>query len=357
MLSGSFSSSGSLGVRLGWDGLPSLTAPRTGLRDSSTMNMRNYAFGAGCGAVSALLFAVIATSSPLAFPLYLVAPLPILIATLGFTHHAGLTAALVASLLTSLVFSPLAGFVHAISIGFPSWFLGYLALLARPSEDPTKSEWYPLGRLLMWNVAIAVVLTFVGALMLGSDYASFVSSFEELIGEMIALEPALFGHLATGDQSSTIASIANFMALLAGPVSAAISVTLSVLLLYIAARIVRASGRLPRPWPDLATITLPKIALPVVLLCLMLTATAPDFAGLFGRIGFAALLIAFCLQGLAVLHKVTRPIKSRRAILVMIYSVFVLLPGWPILGFALLGMADVWFNFRSRFPAAEIPSP
>ena len=61
------------------------------------MNMRNYAFGAGCGAVSALLFAVIATSSPLAFPLYLVAPLPILIATLGFTHLAGLSAALVAS--------------------------------------------------------------------------------------------------------------------------------------------------------------------------------------------------------------------------------------------------------------------
>jgi hypothetical protein len=318
------------------------------------MNMRNYAFGTGCGAVSALLFSVIATSSPLAFPLYLVAPLPILIATLGFTHQSGFIAALVASLFTSLAFSPLAGLVHAISIGFPSWFLGYLALLARPSDDPAKTEWYPLGRLLMWNVALAVTLTFVGALMLGSDYASFVASFEELISEMIALEPALFGNLAAGDQASTVTSIAHFMALLAGPVSAAISVALSVLLLYIAARIVRASGRLPRPWPDLASLALPKIALPVFLLCLLLTATAPDFAGLFGRIGFAALLIAFCLQGLAVLHKVTRPIKSRRAILFMIYSVFVLLPGWPILGFAVLGIADVWFAFRSRFPTVEI---
>ncbi len=321
------------------------------------MNMRNYAFGAGCGAVSALLFAVIATSSPLAFPLYLVAPLPILIATLGFTHQAGLTAALVAFLVTSLVFSPLAGTVHALSIGFPSWLMGYLALLARSTENSENAEWYPLGRLLMWNVALSVMLTFTGALMLGTDYPSFVASFEELIGEMITLEPALFGTLATGDQAGTIAAIANVMALLAAPISAAISTTLSVLLLYIAGRIVKASGRLPRPWPDLASVSLPKVALPVFLLCLMLTATASDFAGLFGRIGFAALLIAYCLQGLAILHKISRPIKSRRAILVMIYSVFVLLPGWPILGFAVLGIADVWFVFRSRFPGADLPSP
>jgi hypothetical protein len=320
------------------------------------MNIRNYAFGVGCGAVSALLFAVIATSSPLAFPLYLLAPLPLLIATLGFTHQAGLVAGIVAFLLTALFFSPLAGLVHLLSIGFPAWLMGYLTLLARPVDATGQSEWYPIGRLLLWNVALTVTLTFIGALLLGSDYSAFVASFEQLIGEMVALEPALFGHLTVDNPATSIAAIAHVMALLAAPISAAVSTVLTVLLLYGAGRIVRASGRLPRPWPDLTALSLPKIALPILFLCLALTVLATDFAGLFGRIGLAALLVAFCLQGLAILHHITRPIKSRRAILFMMYSVFVFLPGWPILGFALLGIADTWFDIRTRFSTSANPS-
>jgi len=321
------------------------------------MNTRNYAFGVGCGAVSALLFAVIATSSPLAFPLYLLAPLPLLIATLGFTHYSGLVAGLVAFLATSLFFSPLAGLVHLLSIGLPAWLMGYLALLARPTETSEQTEWYPVGRLLLWNVAITVTLTFIGALLLGSNYAAFVASFEELIGEMAAHEPALFGHLMSDNPATSIAAIANVMALLAAPISAAVSTVLTVVLLYSAGCIVRASGRLPRPWPDLTALALPTIALPILVLCLVLTVLTTDFAGLLGRIGFAALLVAFCLQGLAILHHITRPIKSRRAILVMIYSVFLFLPGWPILGFAVLGIADTWFSFRTRFPNPVPLSP
>jgi len=324
------------------------------------MNLKNLLFGAGSGAVSALLFAVIASASPLAFPLYLAAPLPILIATLGFTYQAGLMAAAVAFALTSLVFSPLAGAIHAISISLPSWFIGYLALLARPvaeGEDEASAEWYPIGRLLLWNIAITVGLTCAGALMLATDYPSFIKSFEGVISDIMTLEPALFGHLEGADRAASIFAIAQFMALLAAPLSAAISTILSVGLLYLGARIVKASGRLPRPWPDLARLALPKIALPLLLLCLLLTAIASEFAGLFGRIGLAALLVGFCLQGLAVLHMITRPIKSRRAILAMIYSVFILLPGWPVLGFSALGVADIWINFRTRFPNPTLPKP
>jgi len=315
------------------------------------MLLRNFGFGAGCGAVSALLFAVISTSSPLAFPLYLVAPLPILIATLGFTQQAGLVAALTSFVATAVIFSPLAGLIHAVSISLPSWFIGYLALLARPIEgaDTTNDvEWYPLGRLLIWNIALSTTLTIAGVWMLGSDYASFVDAFEKLLHELVAFEPGILAGMVSTDKTSSIGTIANILALVAAPISAAISLVTSVALLYIAARIVKASGRLSRPWPDFATTKMPKITLPIFLACLVLTLLGSDFIGLFGRIGLAALLIGFCFQGLAVLHMVTRPIKSRRVMLLMIYSVFILLPGWPILGFAALGIADFWFDFRSR---------
>ena len=323
------------------------------------MKLRDLGFGAGCGAVSALLFAVISTASPLAFPLYLVAPLPILIATLGFTQQAGLVATLIAFILTSLIFSPLAGLIHAISISLPSWFVGYLTLLARPIESADNDnsvEWYPLGRLLLWNIARAAALTVAGVWMLGSDYASFVEAFEKLLNELVIFEPTMFAGLVGADKASSISTIANILALIAAPISAAISAAISVLLLYVAARIVKASDRLPRPWPDLATTAMPKVTLPVFLACLILVVLGADFIGLFGRIGLASLLVGFCLQGLAVLHMITRPLKSRRVMLVMIYSVFILLPGWPILGFAALGIADFWFNFRSRFNTAASPS-
>ena len=45
--------------------------------------------GAGAGLVSALLFAVVTTGNPLAIILYLVAPLPVLLAALGWNHRAG----------------------------------------------------------------------------------------------------------------------------------------------------------------------------------------------------------------------------------------------------------------------------
>ena len=48
--------------------------------------------GIGAGLVSALLFSVVITGSPLAALLYSAAPLPIFIASLGWNHRSGLFA-------------------------------------------------------------------------------------------------------------------------------------------------------------------------------------------------------------------------------------------------------------------------
>ena len=53
--------------------------------------------GIGAGAATALLFASVASGSPLSVPLFYLAPLPILIAALGWSHWAALIAAIVAS--------------------------------------------------------------------------------------------------------------------------------------------------------------------------------------------------------------------------------------------------------------------
>ena len=321
-------------------------------------NGRNLAFGAGCGAVSALLFAVISTGSPLAFLLYLIAPLPILIATLGFGYQAGLAATLVSLAVTALIFSVFTGVIQALSIGLPSWFTAYLLLLGRSSsaDNTATMEWYPLGRVLLWIVGLSSVLTLVGALLIAPDYESFIATFGRAVDVVLTYDPDLIAGLPANDKAKFVKTLSSLLANIAAPISAAASVLISVILLWVAGRIVDASGRLPRPWPDLTTLTLPRLSVPALVLSLALAIAAQDYPALAGRIVLASLIIGFCLQGLAVLHAITRPLKSRRGLLFAIYLVFVVLPGWPVIGIALLGIADMWLSFRTRFSTTPLPS-
>ena len=91
-------------------------------------------------------------ATALAIVLYLLAPLPILIVGLGWSHQAALVAAVTGSLALGLVVAPFLGLGFLAYLALPAWWLAYLALLGRPSADGTM-EWYPTGRLLAWTAA------------------------------------------------------------------------------------------------------------------------------------------------------------------------------------------------------------
>ena len=91
--------------------------------------------GIGAGAAAALLFASVASGSSLSILLFYLAPLPILIAALGWSHWAALIAALAGALALALVFGPVFFFAFLVGVGLPAWWLGYLALLARPAGN------------------------------------------------------------------------------------------------------------------------------------------------------------------------------------------------------------------------------
>src|SRR5438270_9376254 len=104
--------------------------------------------GLGAGAASALLFASIASGSPLSFVLANFAQLPILLAAVGWTHLAGLLAALVATVGLAIATTGSVALAFLLGIGLPAWWIGYLALLGRPSDrNPGEVEWYPVGRI------------------------------------------------------------------------------------------------------------------------------------------------------------------------------------------------------------------
>ncbi len=122
--------------------------------------------GLGAGASSALLFASALAGSALSIPLFCLAPLPILIAAIGWSHWAALAAAAIAAIALGLGFGSFVDFL--VSVGLPAWWLGYLALLARPAGPAGELEWYPPGRLVLWAALLAALTTFVGLAVLGA---------------------------------------------------------------------------------------------------------------------------------------------------------------------------------------------
>lgn len=312
---------------------------------------RNIALGAIAGLVSVLLFSVVATGSSVSVLLYLVAPLPILIVALGWRHTAGIAGAVTGMLLATLWFSPLAALTFALVAGIPGWLFGYLLLLSRETENGT--EWYPLGRFLLWITGLNVLLTCFGVLVIARDFDVFLTSFRNLVDIFQQLDSGIFEGLSDTEKADAIEKFSRIVAVLVPPLSAAMSVVIMTFLVWGAARIVKASGRLPRPWPDLATTRMPRNTIAITVLAAVLAFTLSEFASLFSAVIAASLVMAFCLQGLAAVHAITRPLKTRLPILIALYALFLILPGWPILGFALVGMAHSWFDIG---PGSSPPS-
>ena len=310
------------------------------------------------GLASALLFAVVVTGSPFGIVLSYVAPLPILIGALGWNHRSGLVATVVGGLAIALAFRPEAGLAFVIGSALPAWILAYLALLGRPNPDESV-EWYPLGRLLLWVAAAAAVVTFVGVLALGSwEYGAYRETLRSTIESVIRLQmripaetplPPTFGGVPREQFIEALVGAVPFIAATAF----ALVLTLN---LWIAAKVVAISQRLPRPWPAIAATRMPLSAL-LLLAGAVLASFVPGLVGVLALAFVGGLMMAFALQGLALLHHVSRGRAGRTGLLVGAYILLAFIAHTFLPLLALAGIADTAVDLRRRFPGGAGPTP
>lgn len=296
--------------------------------------------GIGAGATAALLFASVASGSMLATLLFCLAPLPILIAALGWSHWTAIIAAAVAAAGLAAALGVFFAFAFLIGAGLPAWWLGYLALLARPGATPDALEWYPVGRLLLWVAIIATIHVVLAVQNLGSGEESFQTALRT------AFERAITTQIPDAANRTDIGRLLDVLVAAIPPAAAVFATVTSALNLWLAARIVKVSGRLKRPWPDLTTASLPWIALALLAGGIAGTMLAGLPAVAAGALT-ASLLIAYACIGFAVLHTVTRGLANRAFLLAGTYATVIVF-GWPVLGVSLLGLANSIFSIRGR---------
>lgn len=309
--------------------------------------------GIGAGAAAALLFASVSSGSFLSIVLFYLAPLPVMIAGLGWSHWAALLAALTATLTVAVVFGGVAVVAFVAGIAAPAWWLSYLAMLGRPVPAAANGapgagvEWYPPGRLLLWAALLGVLLVLAAIPNFGLDAASFRSHLSDALSSMLQVGTgASDGHATAAPAAAKAKRLVAFMVAVVPPAAAIAATVTSVINLWLAGRVVKFSGRLARPWPDLSAMTFPPLAAAALAVALAASFVG-GMAGIVAGVVTAALVMAYGILGFAVLHAITRGVRSRPFLIGSIYA-SVLVFGWPLLMLSLLGLVDNVFNLRAR---------
>ena len=310
--------------------------------------------GIGAGAAAALLFASVTSGSWLSIPLFYLAPLPILIAGLGWSHWAAMTAALAGALGLGAVFGTVFLLAFSAAAGFPAWWLGYLAMLARPvaasngsGQGAPSFEWYPPGRLVIWAAALGILVVIVAIPNFGVDADSFRAGLRD------ALNAILHVNGAPARAGSNTERLVDILVNAIPPAAAVLATVTNLLNLWLAARIVKFSGRLARPWPQLSSMSFPPLVTAALAIAIVLS-FLDGMLGIVGGVVAASLLLAYGVLGFAVLHTITQGMSARPFVLGITYAGVILLT-WPMLALCLLGLVEMAIGLRGRVSAKRAP--
>jgi Predicted membrane protein (DUF2232) len=308
---------------------------------------------AGCA--SALMFASMVSGALISVLLLYLAPLPLMVAALGWGPLCATIGGIAAAIGLGALFGLAYCIAFVVAIALPAWWLGHLALLGRPIPHEASSgngaasvapvlEWYPVGRILLWTAGFAALTTMSILLTLGTDAATITGVIKR--GLLLVWRP---DDASNEETKRTIDAVANI-----APAAAAVVAMMTLTLnLWLAAKVTAKSGRLQRPWPDLRS-----VALPPMTLAALSVAIAFCFVGgmpaILAQTVTAALMMAYALIGFAVLHTLTLALRNRAIWLSCTYLIVALF-SWLVLAMTALGVADAVFGLRQRYLRSRPP--
>ncbi len=319
----------------------------------------------GGGLAGVLLSMLTLRHPPVTLAMGFLAPLPLMIATIGFGPLAGVLSLIAGSAFVALVDArlgyliasgarPLAavGFdivLFLLTLGVPSLLLSTAArapALARTTVSARPEERL-LGRVVIVAGAFAAVLVslaFVAVVVASGGYRAFdalLAGAIEMVWRSVPNRPTLPNGVDVGQFASQLAW-------LIPPLMSCAAVFFYVINLWLAARIAQTSGLLGTTWPDIPRhMRVPRAAAFLLAVSLGLSFVG-GVPGLVCRVISFALVAALALQGLAVVHAVTRGKGSRLAVLIIVYLSMAALMPWPLLFWGIVGLLDTAFSFRDR---------
>lgn len=291
------------------------------------------------GLASAFAFASLVGGSVGVLPVFLLSPLPIALAALGWGTLAGLGASGIAAGALQIGLGTPSAVVLVLSIGLP--IVATARLLARRTADTTGAvSWYPLGLAVSALATLVAIATAVGGLAIGFDPQA---TADQVIAAFRASVVAAGG--AAGDAASMEPLLRASVRMMPAFFPAFWTLVL-VGNLAITARVARRFALLARPIEDTTAIVVP-IAAGLVFAAATALAFLPGSPGLLAAIAAGAAFAPHFLVGLAVLHRVTRGSDMRWIVLAFVYGLVLLVPIAGLL-VGLVGLTEPFVGVRGR---------
>ncbi len=310
--------------------------------------------GLGGGLASAVLFYSAARGGLfLKLILFILTPLPAMIAALGWGWVAALAGAISGAIVMAFAATPGFGLGYFLSLGLPLVLVAYLSDLGRAKPDGTGTDWYPAGHVLADLAVYAGLLPIALAAMIGGSFAVLRPDIVPFVKALLERMQQQLGGPPPTDAS--IDGWANLMIDAMPPTIAGYWLLLIAINLYLAGRVTRASGHLIRDWPDLHRLSFP-LWMPLALAVAFALTFLDGTMRLVGSAFAGGFLIAYALMGLAVLHAIS---KGRVPWLLWFTYAMLLNPAGPyvMIMLSLLGLADPVLRLRDRFVKSGPPPP
>ncbi len=303
------------------------------------------------GVLSGFAFTSLVRPSVVALLFSYAAPLPLFMVGMAFGWPAAMLAAASAFLYVLWMLGLKAAVFHLVSIAVAPIVLTWLARQWRPAAGGTEGEaadaegreWYPEGRLLLWTAFLAGGLMSILLLLLGPDAEGVRRSLGELADAVLKVTG-----LANDLPRDQLQQVRTYIISATPPMTTAMWMFVTLANFWAAARLVAAFGYPVRPWAPFWKLTFHPRAMAALAVASFAT-LLPGIFGLIGEVFATALLIAFFILGLAVMHALTLGNPWRPVLLAVLYFGLLFINWLLALPLVILGLADLAFGLRQDY--------
>lgn len=302
---------------------------------------RQLGLALAAGLLSAFLFLSLAKGIALGVVLSYVAPLPLMMAGLGYGLGASVIAGAVGAAAVAVVVGGRSILPFLVAAALPALVVTNRAGLWRTAPDGS-TEWYPPGLVLAWLTAVGLVLMLVGAALVSDHPEGIRAWVAEAIANTLNLLAADVPAVDRAQAATWWTPLFPAMVVSSWLVMAVVNATGAQGLL---ARL----GRARRPRPAYRELWLPDWLAAVLALAGLAAVALGGDAGYVAANMAVVALVPFLFLGLAGIHRWAAGRPSARLILAATYGVLVLAFGWAALAVAGLGLVRFW-TMRFRRP-------
>lgn len=312
------------------------------------MNLKMLLIALAAGCASALMSAASAAMGVAGVPLFLAASLPVYVAALSWGTKAGMAASISAILVAAVFAGPEFAVVVGLAHTIPASIIGHQANLAQPSENGGGMVWYPISRLLL-NLSLLVPtgLVLIG-MFAGYSSQAAAPAMVEGMRELLQINPPPVPLSDAELKAAAQKMVGIFPFFFSG-----MWLVVHILNCCVAGKLARMSGLVARPVDDIpATANLPKIALVVFLVALLLAVLLSGSAQQIAATFAGSLMMALSMVGLAALHLRLRGNSGGIGILSLSYFLIVMFY-FPLILFAVGGIMRISNNNSNNMPIGK----